>query len=1186
MAAGGNGGSGPCRRGQMAASREQIQPVVRPAAAGRAALAALALLHTAPALALNPDLAITQYSHRAWQPDQTEGSLPQNSVFSIRQTHDGYLWLATQEGLARFDGARFKVFNSKTTDQIRHNDVWTLLEDLDGSLWIGTRGGGLTRLKDGVFVNFGKDQGLSDDAIQALWQTSDGSLWIGTRGGGVNRYKEGIVTVFTTKDGLSSNTVYSLYGDREGTLWIGTDGGGVSLLRDGKFSPMTTKQGLSNDTVYAFLEDRDGSLWIGTGAGLNHYQNGRITVYRTRDGLTSDNIRALYQDRDGNLWIGTDGGGLNRHARGRFDAFTTRQGLSNDSVGAIYEDREGSLWIGTDAGGLNRLKDNKFISYTSVEGLVNDNARSIVEAPDGALWIGTFGGLARYQDGRFTAYTTRDGLSNNVVLSLALGRDGALWAGTLDGGLNRLHNGRITRFSKKEGLSHNTVLALIEDRHGTLWAGTRSGGLNRFDKGRFTAYTTADGLGSNDVRYLLEARDGGLWIATLGGGLNRFRDGKFTAYTKKDGLSSDLVLSVHEDADGTVWAGTFGGGLNRFKDGRFTAFTARDGLLDDVVFQILDDDRGNLWLSSNHGVARVGKRELEDFAAGRTASIHPAAFGVSDGMRSAECNGAHQPAGWKTRDGRLWFPTIRGVATVDPNRMPLNALLPPVVIEEFRVNGREVTLGDEPAELPPGRSRMDFQFTALSLLAPEKVLFRYKLEGYDEDWVQAGTRRSASYTNLPPGRYTFRVAASNNDGLWNEQGAAQQFYLQPYFWQRRAIYLVYLLALALAGAAGMRLQRRRVRQLQTRERELLQLMHERQAASDALQAANLSLEQRVAELARAQAQREGVAYTGAERRSRRRGNNTTQEIDQLVGDFNTMLAQLAEREGELQEARDALAQEVNEKTRANEDLEQALMRLKLTQSQLVQSEKMASLGSLVAGIAHEINTPVGVGVTAASTLQEWATKLQALHQDGKLTRSELERFVEVCSDSTQILMTNLQRAADLIRSFKQVAVDQSSGERRRFMLKAYIDEILLSLAPRLNRTGHTVTVDCPAELELDSYPGALAQIVTNLVTNSLLHAFPDGRRGHIGISAREEPGGIVLRYADNGIGIPPENLRKIYDPFFTTRRGAGGSGLGMHIVYNLVTQRLGGTIAATSNLGEGTLFEVRFPAQAARAVAA
>ncbi len=1157
-----------------------------PAAVARRAAVALALaLPAAPAMALDPDLAITQYSHRAWVADRSPGALPQSSVASIRQTHDGYLWLGTQVGLARFDGVRFKVFSSQTHDQIRHNVIWSLLEDLDGALWIGTRGGGLTRLKNGAFVNFGKEQGLSSDEVGALWQTADGSLWIGTRGGGLNRYKEGVVTTFTTADGLSSDTIYALYGDRDGTLWIGTDGGGVTRLKDGAFTKLTTQQGLSHDSVYAFLQDRSGALWIGTGAGLNRWQDGALKVFRTRDGLSNDNIRALHEDRDGNLWIGTDGGGLNRYARGRFSAFTSRQGLSSDNVISLYEDREGSLWIGTDAGGVNRLKDNKFVSYTAQEGLPNDNARSFIEVPDGALWIGTFGGLARYQDGAFKTYTTRDGLSADVVLSLAVDGDGAVWAGTLGGGLNHLHHGKVTRYSRAQGLSNETVLALLRDRDGTLWAGTRSGGLNRLDKGRFRAYTTEHGLGSNDVRYLLEARDGGLWIATLGGSLNRMKDGVLRAYTRKDGLSSDLVLSVHEDEDGTLWIGTFGGGLNRMKDGKVTAYTARDGMPDDVVFQILDDGRGNLWLSSNHGVARLAKRELEDFAAGRVTRLNPATYGESDGMRSAECNGAHQPAGWRARDGRRWFPTIRGIATVDPDRMPLNALPPPVVIEEFRVNGQEVPLAGG-AELEPGRSRLDFQFTALSLLAPEKVQFRYKLEGFDEDWVQGGTERAASYTNLPPGQYAFRVAASNNDGVWNEEGATLPFEQAPRFYQRRAFYLVYVLALALAVAAGMRLQRRRVRQLQARERELLQLMYERQVAEDAMKAANRALEQRIAEMARSQAEREGVAFAGAAPRPKRRRGDTTQEMDQLVGDMNTMLAQLADRESQLQEAQDALAQEVREKTHANEELEQAMMRLKLAQSQLVQSEKMASLGSLVAGLAHEINTPVGVGVTAASTLQEWARRLASQHQDGKLTRSELERFLALCGDSTQILMTNLQRAAELIRSFKQVAVDQSSDERRRFPLKAYLDEILRSLAPKLNRTGHEVTVDCPDGVEVDTYPGAVAQVLTNLITNSLMHAFPGGRRGHITVSVSEDAGQLLLRYADNGVGIPPEHLPRIYDPFFTTRRGSGGSGLGMHIVYNLVTQRLGGTISATSTVGQGATFEVRFPAQAVRGAAA
>ena len=1144
---------------------------------GSKLFALLTALLAGPAAALDPGLAVTQYSQRAWRADGTEGSLPQNSVFSILQTRDGYLWLATQEGLARFDGVRFTMFNTKTTEAIRHNDVWTLLEDRDGSLWIGTRGGGLTHFKDGTFSHLGKEQGLSNEAIQALWQAPDGALWIGTRGGGLNQYKDGKFKVFTTKDGLSSDTVYSLSGDARG-MWIGTDGGGLDRYEGGTFTALTTKQGLSFDTVYAVLRDRAGDLWIGTGAGLDRLRDGKIEIFRVAQGLSNDNIRSLREDRAGNLWIGTDGGGLNRYAGGKFTALTTKQGLSNDNVGAIYEDREGALWVGTDAGGLNRLTTNKFVSYGALQGLSNENARAIIQDRDDSLWIGTFGGLNHYANGRVTTITTQQGLSSDVVLSLSLGYDGAIWAGTLGAGLNRIDHGKVTRYGKAQGLSNDTVLGLLEDSHGTLWVGTRSGGLNVLQKnGRFRAYTTADGLGSNDVRYIREARAGGLWIGTLGGGLNRFVDGTFKAYTTKDGLSSDLVFSIHEDAAGVLWIGTFGGGLNRYKDGKFSAFRAKDGLLDDVVYQILEDDSGNLWISTNHGVARLSKKELDDFADGKVTAVHPAAFGLAEGLRSVECNGAHQPAGWKTRDGKLWFPTIAGVSATDPKHQPLNTLPPPVVIEAFRVNDKPAPLGAE-AELEPGRASLDFQFTALSMLAPERVRFRYRLQGYDEDWIDAGSQRSARYTNLPPGHYTFQVKAANNDGVWNEGGAAQAFYLRPHFWQRPAFYLVYVLALGVAVALGMRLGRERVRRLQERQRELMRLMRERQLAVDTLTSANETLEERIAQLKRAQAEREGISAFGI--------GHTVQpgdgvpHVDKLVADFNTAMGQLVQRERELQQAQDALAQEVGEKTRANTELKQTLLLLKATQAQLVQSEKLASLGSLVAGIAREINAPLSVSANAAARLNERSKMLSTQRVGGRLPDHELDDFIAVALDSTQVQLANLHRATELIRSFKQVAVDQSSGERRRFDLRAYIEEVLLSHTPRLTEAGHSVIVECPQHLMVDTYPGALAQLLGHFIANALSHAFPTGVRGKVTISAVPEPGGVALRFADNGVGIPAENLKKIFDPFFTTKRGVGGSGLGLHIVHNIVTQLLGGTIHVTSAFGQGALFEVRFPATA------
>jgi ligand-binding sensor domain-containing protein/signal transduction histidine kinase len=805
-------------------------------------LLALWLVCGQPAIAIVTDEPLFRYRPDVWQ---TENGLPQNTVHTILQTRDGYLWLATEEGLARFDGIRFKVFDTRNTEQIRSKSVRELFEDREGSLWIGTTGG-LTRLRDSRFTAYTTKDGLTSDSVESIYQDREGSLWIGTPDG-LNRFRDGKFTAFTTEDGLPSPGVSAIHQDGGGTLWIGTRGG-LAQMKDGRFTAYTSSHGLPGDNVRAIYEDRSGALWISTLAGLARLKDGRFTAYTVKDGLSNERVWSISEDRRGNIWVGTDGGlnlfsegrfiayttanglsdntvwsisedrrgvlwigtpgGLNRFQDGRFTSYTTKEGLSDNVVLAVCEDREGSLWIGTEAGGLNRLKEGKFVTYTTADGLSSDLAWTICESRDGSLWIGTqSGGLNRFKDGEFSSYTTRDRLPSNIARALCEDREGNLWIGT-PAGLARMKDGRLVTYTVEDGLSSNAVSAIEEGRDGSLWIGTL-GGLNRLKGGSFQVYTTRDGLSDDGVLSLRADRRGNLWIGTRGGVLNRFKDGRFTSYTIKDASADDSIRAIYEDRDGAIWIGARRSGLHRLKDERFTSFSTREGLFDDCVFQILEDSRGNLWMSSPRGVFRASRKELEDFAEGKTSRIASISYDTADGMESRECNGG-QPAGWRTRDGKMWFPTARGVAVIDAENLSVNSLAPPVVIEEIIVDHVTIAPG-EMIELSPGNDRYEFHYAGLSLIAPEKVKYRYRLEGLEDDWIDAGSQRVAHYTRIPPGRYTFRVMAGNNDGVWNDTPASFELYLKPYFYQTWWFYMLGVAAVALAvlGFFGLRVRRMR-----------------------------------------------------------------------------------------------------------------------------------------------------------------------------------------------------------------------------------------------------------------------------------------------------------------------------------------------------------------------------------------
>ncbi len=773
---------------------------------------------------------VQQYIHQVWQ---TEQGLPQNSAYALCQTRDGYLWIGTAEGLVRYDGVRFVVFNKSTTPAMKSNWIAALTEDSNGALWIGTRNG-VNRLKDGVFSHYSTQNGLTNEVVRSMIVDNEGCLWVGTNGGGVNRLKDGTFTALTTKNGLSNDVVLTLLEDRDGAVWIGTQGGGLDCFQKGTIHNYSTKNGLSNDVVRSLLQDRDGSLWIGTRGGLDCLQRGVFKHYNINNGVSENVIMSLLQDRDGSIWIGSYGGGVDRMQNGILTRYNAQNTLSNSIVHSLLQDREGVLWIGTFGGGLHRLHSSIFTCYTTDEGLSNNFVNAVLYDTMGALWMGTNGGgLNRLYQNAITVYTKKNGMPNDVVGALLQDRSrgktaGALWVGTTRG-LHCFNNGVFTHYTQKNGLSNDYVWSLAQDATGTLWCGTQKG-LNRFNNGAFTSYTTSNGLSNDIVIALLHDQShttnaGALWVGTQKG-LNRLKNGVITHYTTNDGMASDFIWSLLQDPDGTLWIGTTSG-LHRFKNGKFTVYGTKDGLFDDIAFCVIEDDSGYMWMSCNKGIYRVRKSDLNAFADGKLQRISCDAFGAFDGMKSAECNGGC-PSGWKDRDGNLWFPTIAGVVMVNPKRLQSNPLPPMVMMESVKTDSTEIMatrMAGAASALPASIEKFEFRYTATSLIVPEKVKFRYLLEGYDNIWTEAGTRRVAYYNNLPHGRhYRFRVMACNNSGVWSDVGASYSFFLDA-FWYETWQFYVFCAASVMMSVVGS--YQWRVRLVDARNHELEQQVSER-----------------------------------------------------------------------------------------------------------------------------------------------------------------------------------------------------------------------------------------------------------------------------------------------------------------------------------------------------------------------
>ena len=743
-----------------------------------------------------------QYTVDNWN---TDNGLPQNTVRTILQTRDGYLWFGTQDGLVRFDGVKFVTFNTANTKGLGSNRFICLFEDSIGRLWAGTDDGGVIKYQNGAFRTYGIKDGLPSDSIHAIRDRGQGHILVVTSKG----LAHDEVDRFVSDNPLSDRSPDSfVYLGPSGTIWY-FDNNNIRKIKNGNISNFPFPTPGRGESVTMLFEDNHDTLWLSEfGGKLISYKNGALTAYTKNEGLPDVYATAMFEDRQGILWAGFHDGSLGYFQNGRFISVVPAVGPQDQSVISIYQDQESTIWFGTANRGINRLNKTAITTYTVQNGLKINIVYPIYQDPVGNIWVGE-DGLSKFTNGTFVNYGRKQELHYYGVMSLFADRDGKLWVGSV-GGLGYFKDNQFTPLNTLLGFTPNTytVWAILEDHNGTFWFGTDRG-LAKYAGDRVTIYTTKDGLPGDDVKAIHEDKKGNLWFGTYGG-LARLDVDRFVSYTENEGLAGNRVRSIYEDSDGVFWIGTYDGGLGRLKDGKFTRYRTEDGLYNNGAFEILEDDQKNFWISCNRGIYRVKKQELNDFADGKIKSIASVSFGRQDGLLNIECNGGRQPSGLKTPDGKLWFPTQGGIAVIDPRSVPFNSKPPSVLIESGTLEREHLTLDGE-IRIPPGKGNLEVTYTALSLIKSEQIRFKYRLAGVDPDWTDVGTRRTVYFSHLPPGQYTLEIIAANSDGVWSPQGARIVITVIPSFWQTWWFAVSVTIAVI---AVALLIYRRRVSQLQ------------------------------------------------------------------------------------------------------------------------------------------------------------------------------------------------------------------------------------------------------------------------------------------------------------------------------------------------------------------------------------
>jgi PAS domain S-box-containing protein len=1134
-------------------------------------LAWMLLAPHSSALALDPSLEVGQYGHTSWA---ARDGYSLGAVFAMAQTPDGYLWLGSEFGLFRFDGVRFTPWHPPAGHPLP-DKPYSLLVTRDGKLWIGTFAG-LVSWNGDKLTQYPE---LDNQFVTSLLEDREGTVWAGTIGpnnsGRLCAIRSGLAQCYG-EDGAFGSFVWSLFEDGSGALWAGAERGVWRWKPDPPRLYATPGMRVGD-----MIKADDGRLLVGmSGAGLRQIAGDKVEPYPIRsatdpNALLTDgdaDSNKLLRDRDGGLWIGTHERGIIHVHRGRTDVFTKSDGLSGDISCSMFEDREGNVWVAT-VGGLDRFRELPVTSISKRQGLSSDKALSVLAATDGSIWVATSVGLTKWKNGQTTIFRKASGLPDDFVQSLFEDYRGRIWAFTARG-LAWFNDGR---FVAVEGVPSGEVYSITGDKAGNLWLSGNKG-LSHLLDGRLVEHFPWSALGRQQQAKVILFDRGGLWLSFWqDGGVLYFKDGQVRAsYTPADGLGKGHVPGLELDGDGALWAATEEGGLSRIKDGRVTTLTTKNGLPCDAIHWTIEDDERSLWLYTACGLVRIARGELDAWVADPARGVETTVWDADDGVRLHPISPAtFGPPIAKSPDGKLWsLIGGEGVSVVDPRHLVVNQLPPPVYIEQVTADDKTYDVSNG-LRLPAGTRDLLFNFTALTFVESDKVRFRVRLDGQDKGWRELVNQRQVHYTNLPPGTYRFRVTASNNSGVWNEEGALLDFSIEPAFYQMtwfRVLCVAVFLALLWAG---YRFRVRRLRRQEKRLRDVIEGMPTMAFSvhpDGSPEFVNRRWLDYVGLSGDGTAGARGWEATvhpddaGAHSTKWRAALSSGEPFENEArhrgagGEYRWFLVRavpLRDGHGRIVKWYGSLT-DIEDRKRAEEERE----RLRRLEAELAHTNRLSMLGELTASLAHEINQPIAAAITSAGACLRW------LNRDRPEVGRAREAAMRIENDG--------RRASEIITHLKSFYKKDASTQRESVSVNEVVGEMLVLLHSEADR--HSVVIGTELAPDLPAVRAdrvQLQQVLMNLMLNAI-EAMGDAG-GELRVRTRRAERAVQVSVSDTGVGIPADKAEQIFKAFFTTK--AGGTGMGLAISRTIIESH-GGRLWAEANDGRGAIFHFTIPTQA------